>query len=360
VTPFDLDNVRQVPVGLGDRSYEVTVGRNVVSRLADLLPPRARLAGVVIDEALGIEIETARPGFVHRLPGGEAAKSFATVEELCRAFARGGLSSADVVVAVGGGALTDVVGFAAGVYHRGVAVVHVPTTLLGQIDAAIGGKTAVNLPEGKNLAGVFWQPHAVICDTDLLAGLPEAEWRSGRGEMAKYCLLGLPHLPELSLEAQIGECVAAKARLVAADERDSSERMLLNYGHTLGHALEGITRAADEQGRSERLSHGEAVAIGLVFAGELARVLGRIGDEAVAGHRAVLERFGLSGELPSSVVGREIEDLLVFVGRDKKARHSLTFVLDGPSGVEVVDDVPVEAVAAAWQKMQAARKARSR
>lgn len=359
MTPLEIENVRQIPVGLGDRSYEVTVGRNVASRLADLLPGRARLAAVVIDEALEIEMETARPGLVHRLPGGEAAKSFATVEELCRGFARGGLSSADVVVAVGGGALTDVVGFAAGVYHRGVAVVHVPTTLLGQIDAAIGGKTAVNLPEGKNLAGVFWQPSAVICDTALLEGLPEREWRSGRGEMAKYCLLGLAHLPELSLEAQIGECVAAKARLVAADERDSSARLLLNYGHTLGHALEGIGLTG-EQGRSERLSHGEAVAIGLVFAGELARILGRIGDEAVAGHRLVLERFGLSGELPSSVKGREIEDLLVFVGRDKKAHHRLTFVLDGPRGVEVVDDVPVEAVAAAWQQMQAASEARSR
>ncbi len=134
--------------------------------------------------------------------------------------------------------VTDVAGFAASCWHRGVGVIHVPTTLLGQIDAAIGGKTGVNLPEGKNLVGSFWQPLGVVCDTAVLASLPAAEWRSGRGEMAKYAFLGVEDLDELPLEEQVARCVACKARIVAADERESGMRMTLNYGHTLAHALE--------------------------------------------------------------------------------------------------------------------------
>src|SRR5438477_5377396 len=169
---------------------------------------------------------------------GEDAKCTETVQDLCGQFARWGLTRGDVVVAVGGGVVTDTAGFAAAVYHRGVAVIHVSTTLLGQVDAAIGGKTGVNIPEGKNLIGAFWQPSAVLCDTEVLETLPPREYASGLGEMAKYAFLGVEGLRDLALEEAIAACVRCKAAIVAADERESGLRALLNYGHTLGHALE--------------------------------------------------------------------------------------------------------------------------
>ncbi len=160
-----------IPVPLADRPYDVIVGPGAVGALADVLPSAARRAAIVTQAGIGVEVD---PGIEHRtflIGTGEESKTLATVEDLCRQWAQWGLNRADVVVAVGGGMVTDVAGFAAAVFHRGVAVVHVSTTLLGQIDAAIGGKTGVNLPEGKNLVGAFWQPRAVLCDTDLLATL---------------------------------------------------------------------------------------------------------------------------------------------------------------------------------------------
>ncbi|MEJ7765111.1 MAG: 3-dehydroquinate synthase family protein, partial [Acidimicrobiales bacterium] len=227
--------------------------------------------------------------------------------------------------------VTDTAGFAAACYHRGVPVVHVPTTLLGMVDAAIGGKTGVNLPEGKNLVGAFWQPAAVVCDLDALETLPERERLSGCGEMAKYAFLGAPDLAELDLESAVAACVRLKGEVVAADERESVEggapgrRALLNYGHTLAHALE-VDGAFD-------LRHGEAVAIGLVFAARLAERLGRIGPERMAEHRRVVASYGLSGELPQR---GDPDRLLALMARDKKAVDGLTFILDGPSGCEVV------------------------
>ena len=264
-----------------------------------------------------------------------------SVEELCRDFSRWGLTRADVVVAVGGGVVTDTAGFAAAVYHRGVAVVHVSTTLLGMVDAAIGGKTGVNLPEGKNLVGAFWQPSAVLCDIELLGTLPPREYRSGLGEMAKYAFLGVDDLPDLPLDEAVAACVRCKADHVGPDERDTTgRRALLNYGHTLAHALE-TTGHYD-------LRHGEAVAVGLVFAARLARRLGRVDDERVAEHLAVVGGYDLPSVLPA---GADTAELVQVMGRDKKvvkgrAGGHLTFVLDGPRGLEVVEDVDAATVAA--------------
>ena len=166
-------------------------------------------------------------------------------------MARGDMHRSDVVVAVGGGVVTDVAGYAASSYHRGTAVINVPTTLLGQVDAAIGGKTGVNLPEGKNLVGSFWQPLGVFCDTETLASLPKREWRSGHGEMAKYAFLGVEDLDSLSLAEQVARCVACKAQVVASDERDGGRRMILNYGHTLAHALEAAGFASEDASSPE-------------------------------------------------------------------------------------------------------------
>ena len=324
-----------VAVRLPDgRQYPVVVGGGARHGLAAALPAGTRRAAIVTQPGIGLDVD---PGCEHRsflMGPGEAAKTLATVEELCRGFAAWGLTRRDCVVAVGGGVVTDTAGFAAACYHRGVPVVHVTTTLLGMVDAAIGGKTGVNLPEGKNLVGAFWQPAAVLCDLDALATLSERELRSGCGEMAKYAFLGLPDLTELDMEAAVAACARLKGEVVAADEREAvgggrpGRRALLNYGHTLAHALE-VDGAFD-------LRHGEAVAIGLVFAARLAARLGRIDDARVDEHRRVVASYGLAADVPP---GRDPDRLVALMGRDKKAVDGMTFVLDGPAGCEVVAGV---------------------
>ncbi|HMS89689.1 MAG TPA: 3-dehydroquinate synthase family protein, partial [Acidimicrobiales bacterium] len=199
------------------------------------------------------------------------------------------------------------------------------TTLLAQVDAAIGGKTGVNLPEGKNLVGSFWQPSAVLCDTEVLATLPPREYRNGLGEMAKYAFLGVDDLADLPLDEAVAACVRCKADVVGADEREAGRRAILNYGHTLGHALETA-------GRYD-LRHGEAVAIGLVYAAELARRLGRIDTARVDHHRRVVAGYDLPLTVPP---GLDPDELVALFARDKKAVDGITFVLDGPDGVEPV------------------------
>jgi len=315
-----------------DRSYEVLVGYGVINQLDDMLRsliPAPRRVALVSQPSIEVEVSISLP--VHRfaIGVGEQFKTIATVQELCEGFAEAGLTRGDVVVAVGGGMVTDVAGFAAASYHRGISVVHVPTTLLGMIDAAIGGKTGVNLPQGKNLVGAFWQPSGVICDLDTLATLPEREVRCGNGEMAKYHFLTGDDLAALDLEARVARCVEIKAEVVASDERESGRRAILNYGHTLAHALE-ITSGHE-------IAHGEAVSIGLIFAARLAERLGRIDSARVAEHLDVVGGlYGLQTDIPR--VG-SADELLALMFRDKKAIDGLTFVLDGPNGVELVADI---------------------
>lgn len=341
--------VRSVRVEVPGGPYDVRVGPGARLALAEVLPERARRAVIVSQRGIGAEVDPGIESMRCTIADGEAAKSLRTVEELCRAFSRAGVTRHDVVVAVGGGVVTDTAGFAASCYHRGIDVVHVPTTLLGQVDAAVGGKTGVNLPEGKNLVGAFWQPRAVLCDTDTLSTLPAAEWRSGLGEMAKYAFLGLEGLDELPLAEQVASCVALKASVVAEDEREGGRRTVLNYGHTLAHALEAAGFAAgtaEEGGRRgiEPMRHGEAVGIGLVFAARLARLLGRIDDARVARHVEVVSGYGLATAVPRDAPP---DALVALMGRDKKAADGLTFVLDGPHGVEVVAGVARDVVEAA-------------
>jgi 5-deoxy-5-amino-3-dehydroquinate synthase len=248
--------------------------------------------------------------------------------------------------------VTDVAGFAAASWHRGMPVVHVATTLLGMVDAAIGGKTGVNLPSlngvgGKNLVGAFWQPTGVICDTETLASLPPREVRCGRGEMAKYHFLTGDDLLAMDDVARIARCVEIKANVIAGDERENpanaTGRALLNYGHTLAHALEIETAYA--------LAHGEAVAVGLIYAAHLAHTLGRIDGDRVQQHYDVVGgAYELDTKLPSGI---DPQRLLASMRRDKKAVDSLTFVLDGPRGVEMVAGVPADAVEAALATMAA-------
>ncbi|MGH9007805.1 MAG: 3-dehydroquinate synthase family protein [Acidimicrobiales bacterium] len=346
-----------VPVEVPGRPYDVLVGAGARQDLAGVV---GRLGGVaqaaVVTQAAVADagwLEGLDPGMpfdVHLVEEGEAAKSLSSVETLCRSFVQAGLSRADLVIALGGGVVTDVAGFAAASYHRGTRYVNVATTLLGQVDAAIGGKTGVNLAEGKNLVGAFWQPSAVVCDTETLGSLPPREWRCGRGEMAKYAFLGQDppdaSLLELDLDDQVARCAAIKAAVVAADETDEGGRMVLNYGHTLAHALEA------EAFEGGDLAHGEAVAIGLVFAALLARRLGRIDDDRVELHRRVVAGFDLVADLPP---GADPARLVALMARDKKARHDLTFVLDGPRGVEPVAGVGEPEVVATLAEMSATR-----
>jgi len=340
--------VSVVGVELGRRRYDVSVGPGVRHRLAEVVAatvPEAARAVVVTQAGIGVSVDPGLPFEELVVPDGEAAKSLGTVEGLCRDFARSGLSRADVVVAVGGGVVTDLAGFAAAAFHRGTAYVNVATSLLAQVDAAVGGKTGVNLPEGKNLVGAFWQPKAVLCDTDVLATLPLREWASGRGEMAKYAFLGAlaagagapddpdASLLDLPLDEQVARCVSIKSAVVAADELEGDRRMLLNYGHTLAHALEA---ASFDPVSGVDLRHGEAVAVGLVFAALLARRLGRIDDARVELHRRVVGAFDLSPLLPA---GLDADQLVSFMARDKKAHQDLTFILDGDRGPEVVRGV---------------------
>ncbi len=334
-----------VPVDLGDRSYDVVVGEGARHHLAAVLPVGAGRAAIVTQPGISVTVDPGCESEVFFIGDGEEAKSMATVEDLCRQWSRWGLTRGDVVVAVGGGLVTDVAGFAASIYHRGVPVVFVATTLLGQIDAAIGGKTGVNLPEGKNLVGSFWQPSCVLCDTEVLRTLPEREIRNGFGELAKYRFLGLDTPGATTIEdpllaETVAACVGIKAAVVAADEREAGRRAILNYGHTLAHALE-IDGGFD-------LRHGEAVAIGLVFAARLGRALGRVDDAAVARHESIVGGYGLPTRLPS---GATVGSLVSLMGRDKKAIDGLTFVLDGPDGVETVPNVDTAVVARVLEEM---------
>jgi 5-deoxy-5-amino-3-dehydroquinate synthase len=327
--------VLRVTVPLAERSYDVVVGAGAVAELDRMLPATATRVAVVTQAGIPVEWEsTTRAVERFEIGDGEDAKSLATIESLSRRFARQGLTRRDVVVGIGGGMVTDVAGFAAASWHRGTPVVHVATTLLGMVDAAVGGKTGVNLPEGKNLVGAFWQPAGVICDLDALATLPEREIRCGLGEMSKYHFLTGDDLLAMPMDERIARCIEIKADVVASDEREGGRRALLNYGHTLAHAIE---IASDHD-----IAHGEAVAIGLMFAAELACELGRIDADRVDEHRRVVAgEYGLGTTPPE---GLDVDELLTLMARDKKALDGLTFVLDGPHGVELVEPVPEGAV----------------
>ena len=333
-------NEVQLALPNGD-SYPVIVGNGAIERLPSLMPSASQRSAIVTQGNIGLNVQTGIEQKTFEIDDGEEAKSLTTIEQLCSAFAQWGLTRADVVVGVGGGVVTDVAGFAAATYHRGVAVVHVATTLLAQIDAAVGGKTGVNLPEGKNLVGAFWQPSGVICDLDALDTLPERELRSGFGELAKYHFLTGDPLSEMELEDRIVRAVQIKAGIVNQDEKEQGIRALLNYGHTLGHAIESAG--------SYEVKHGEAVAIGLIYAAELAHTLDRISYERVQEHRQVVESYDLPSAVPTAVTD---EDLMFAMTRDKKAVDGYTFILDGPKGPEIVKGVEEVAIQEALRKVR--------
>jgi 5-deoxy-5-amino-3-dehydroquinate synthase len=355
--------MRRVTVALVP-PYDVVVGAGALGGIAGLVGDRRRVAvvtqdavggvhgGPIVDalRASGVEVECFTMG------AGETDKSLSTVERLARDLAAWGLLRADAVVALGGGVVGDTAGFLAAVYHRGVTVVQAPTTLLAMVDAAIGGKTAVNLPEGKNLVGAFHQPAGVLADLSTLSTLPEREYRAGLGEVAKYALMPqgaaicatvladpaavLARDPS-RLEPVVAGCAAIKAGVVEADPFErTGVRATLNYGHTLAHALETA-------GRYD-LHHGEAVAVGLIFAGHLASALERITPAQLDRHLEVVGGLGLPTRVPADLASGA--ELLTVMRRDKKARGGLSFVLPDADGVlGAVDDPPAPALEAAFR-----------
>ena len=324
--------MKEIKVNLSERSYPVLVGSDCLHNVEKHLPDSAKRVAIVTQKQIGVEIPSGKHYKVFDIGTGENSKSIETVIELCRAWVDWGLTRSDIVIGLGGGMVTDVAAFAASIYHRGLEVINVPTTLLGMVDAAIGGKTGVNLPEGKNLIGTFWQPKAVVCDIDTLQTLPDREWKCGYGEVAKYHFLGANDMRGFSLIDTVIECIKVKTSIVAEDERETGKRAILNYGHTLAHALELENKFS--------LAHGEAVAVGIRYAAQVAFHMGRIGEDRVAYHEEILNHYGLQMKLREKINTEKIISLFL---RDKKSMDGITFVLDGDLGVEpvLVQDVNI-------------------
>ena len=336
-----------VPVALGARGYDIVIGRGLIGSLGariKALRPGAKVA-IVTDENVAQKHLAAAEAALKSagvesaaivVPPGEGSKNYATFEKVCEAIIAARIERNDLVVALGGGVIGDLAGFAAASVRRGLDFVQVPTTLLSQVDSSVGGKTGINSSHGKNLVGAFHQPVLVIADTALLDTLPPREFRAGYAEMMKFGLLGdaafftwlESNWQDLfaggpAREHAIAVCCRGKAGIVSRDEREIGERALLNLGHTFGHAFEAGA------GYSQRLLHGEAVALGCVLAFEFSVRKGLIAAGAATRVRAHLEAVGLptrvnqvSGGVPS------VDVLMDLIAQDKKVkRGKLTFIL---------------------------------
>lgn len=348
-----------------ERPYAVEIGAGALAGLAGavgdaqrvaVLHPRA-LRGVAERAADTLDADVT----LVELPDAERAKTAAVLDGCWRLLADEGFTRSDAVVGLGGGATTDLAGFVAATWLRGVRYVAVPTTVLGMVDAAVGGKTGINLPQGKNLVGAFHEPAAVLCDTDLLATLPDADVRAGLAEVVKCGFIADPAILDLveadpaavadpaspALVEAVVRGVRVKADVVSADLREATSvgrqvgRELLNYGHTLGHAIER------REGYTWR--HGEAISVGMVFVAELSHALGRLDAATLARHRSVLAAVGL----PTSYDAGAWDELRAAMNLDKKTRGSaLRFVvLDALAQAAILSAPPEDALRAAWDRV---------
>jgi 3-dehydroquinate synthase len=360
-----MSAVERIPVELGGRSYDILVGRGLVARAGEHVAPfagRNRLVVITDETVAAHHLEPLEAGFRAAglafrtlvLPPGEPTKDFAHFQRLSEDILAGGIDRGSLLVALGGGVVGDLTGFAAATLLRGIGFIQVPTTLLAQVDSSVGGKTGINTRSGKNLVGAFHQPLLVLADTGVLATLPPRELRAGYAEVLKYGLIRdrafflwlEDHGAEMlagGAAAQahaVAESCRAKARIVSADERETGERALLNFGHTFGHALEA------ETGFSETLLHGEAVAIGMALAFDYAASRGLCPEADAALVRAHLERNGLAASIRrfANVTGPDA--LLRHMAKDKKVREGrLTFILPRAIGdAFIARDVEPDAI----------------
>lgn len=360
-----------VPVSLGDRSYDVIVGNGLLANAGAQIAPLLKrpFVPVVTDEnvaalhldALTRSLEAAGISCLPIvLPAGEATKSFSHLETLLNALMDAGVERTDMVVAFGGGVIGDLAGFAAAILRRGVDFIQIPTTLLAQVDSSVGGKTAIDVPQGKNLVGAFHQPRLVLADTDVLGTLTPRDLRAGYAEVAKYGLIDDADFftwleangPALlsgdnSLRAQaVKHSVEAKARVVAADEREGGQRALLNLGHTFGHALETAA------GYSGDLLHGEAVAAGMGIAFDVSVHMGLCPAEDAQRAKAHLRACDLPAgiadlEARNSLDVPDTDELVRLMGQDKKvSQGKITFILARGIGKSfIAKDVDMNQVA---------------
>ena len=366
-----MSDVTRLPVR-GASPYDVVVGHGVLGEVPAMLgdapqrvavcfaEPLAGLASRVVAELSGYDVLRLV------LPDGEVAKTGQVALDAWEQLGAAGFTRSDAVVTVGGGATTDMGGFIAATWLRGVRVVHVPTTLLAMVDAAVGGKTGMNTSAGKNLVGSFHEPAGVVCDLDLLGTLPEPELIAGLGEVVKCGFIADPEIlalvercPEDALEPRSGElrelverAIAVKIAVVQDDLREGGVstgsttgggigREVLNYGHTMAHAIEKAT--------AYRVRHGEAVALGMVYVAELARLAGRLDDEVAARHASVLASMGL----PTRFSDAPFDELLATMRVDKKARgsHLRFVVLEGLAQPAILTDPADELLRAAYEHL---------
>jgi len=366
-TPRVTAAARVVPVPLPGRAYDVVIGKGVLadagSQIARLFP--GAKAAIVTDATVAVlhleALEAALQPVAVRgrivLPAGEATKSFTHLQSLSEQLLETGLERQDILIALGGGVIGDLAGFAASILRRGVRFVQIPTTLLAQVDSSVGGKTGINTPQGKNLIGAFHQPSLVLADTDILATLPPRQMRAGYAEVAKYGLLGDAAFfawlernwqpvfagdPAILADA-VETSVKAKAAIVVRDETEAGDRALLNLGHTFGHALEAFA------GYSDRLLHGEGVAIGMCLAFRLSEELKLIPPGTAARVAAHIAVVGLPTRI-ADIPGPQptTNELVRLMGQDKKVRSGrLTFILVRAIGEAFVSrDVPEATVRA--------------
>jgi 3-dehydroquinate synthase len=356
-----------VRVDLGARSYEILIGRGLIGAAGQEIVrrlPGVRVAVVTDQTVADLHLRTLTQGLdaagvEHAaciIPPGEASKSFAVLEHVVDGILAARIERRDAIVALGGGVVGDLAGFAAGIVRRGMRLIQIPTTLLAQVDSSVGGKTGINTKHGKNLVGIFQQPELVLADAGILDTLPPRDFAAGYAEVVKYGVIGDTDFynwleanwravaagwPER--EEAIAISCRAKARFVAEDERDEGRRALLNFGHTFGHALEAAT------GYSDRLVHGEAVAIGMVLALEFSSRLNHCSPDDGQRVAAHLADAGLPtriqdivGEMPTD------ETLMHHIAQDKKVeRGKLTFILARAIGnAFVAHDVPASEVEA--------------
>jgi 3-dehydroquinate synthase len=345
--------------------YPVIIGTGLIPQLCRLVEGTHKVV-ILHQPVLSASAETMRNTLselgidAHRIeiPDAEAGKELPVVGFIWEVLGRIGIGRRDVIVSLGGGAATDVAGFAAATWLRGVSIIHVPTTLLGMVDAAVGGKTGINTDAGKNLVGAFHQPRAVLVDLATLQTLPHNEIVAGMAEVVKAGFIADPMILDIIerdpqaatdpagvvLPELIRRAVAVKAEVVAADEKESQLREILNYGHTLAHAIE----------RRERYQwrHGAAVSVGLVFAAELARLAGRLDDATAARHRAILTSLGL----PVGYDADALPELLDYMAGDKKTRAGVLrfVVLDGLAKPGRLEGPDPALLAAAYSEIGAA------
>jgi 3-dehydroquinate synthase len=345
--PAIVDAATTVSVALGDRTYDIAIGRGQLATLGArtvALKPGARAAIVTDRNVASLHLDAAEASLAAAgiastrivVPAGESSKSFACFEEVCEALIAARIERGDIVVALGGGVVGDLAGFAAASVRRGLDYIQVPTTLLAQVDSSVGGKTAIDSRHGKNLVGAFHQPVLVVADTAALDTLPPREFRAGYAEVVKYGVLGDAAFFAW-LDANVKEVFAGgparehaiatscrmKAAIVTRDERETGDRALLNLGHTFGHAFEAAA------GFSGRLLHGEAVALGMALAAEFSARLGVLAPAAVAALTRHLAAAGLPVK-PADVEGGvpDADRLMELMAQDKKVkRGKLTFIL---------------------------------